>query len=177
LGEPIDAMPKRTIHSIANEKILLRLVTEADLDLTLRWRNQDHIRRWFFTSSIIDPEQHHRWFEQYIERDDDFVFVIEELATQRPIGQVALYHVDWDLRRAEFGRLMIGESDAMGKGFARSATELAIRIAFVDFKLRQLYLEVYAHNTRARAIYESTGFQVVSQQNNLVTMIKNNEAN
>lgn len=170
-------MPKRIIHSVANEKILLRLVTEADLNLTLRWRNQDHIRCWFFTSAIITPEQHHRWFEKYLERDDDFVFVIEERATHRPIGQVALYHVDWDLKRAEFGRLIIGEPDAMGKGFAHLATELAIRIAFVDLNLDQLYLQVFAHNTRARAIYESTGFQVVSQQNDIITMIKNHEAN
>ena len=52
--------------------------------MTLAWRNQDHIRRWFLTSDLISPEQHRAWFEQYQDRDDDFVFVIEETETLKP---------------------------------------------------------------------------------------------
>ena len=65
-------------------RIRLRLLEEQDLPQTLAWRNQDHIRRWFFSSERLTPEQHAGWFARYRQRDDDFVFIIEE--TGHPCG-------------------------------------------------------------------------------------------
>ena len=51
------------------------------------------------------------------------MFVIEETETlKRPVGQVALYNIDWAAGTGEFGRLMIGDADAQGRGLARLAT-------------------------------------------------------
>jgi len=86
---------KRSMPPLVNGRVRLRLLEESDLPLTLAWRNQDDTRRWFFSSASISSEQHRAWFDQYKNRDDDFVFVIEEIDTlKRAIGQVALYHVD-----------------------------------------------------------------------------------
>lgn len=164
-------MSKRFVPVRENEQVRLRLLRSSDLQLTLRWRNQDHIRRWFFHSDLITPEQHARWFEQYAERDDDFVFVIEDVqAGDQPVGQVALYHVDWQQLRAEFGRLMIGEASAAGKGLAFAATQLILQIAFQSLGLREVYLEVYADNSRAIAIYTGAGFQVREHQDQVIEM-------
>ena len=54
-------MPKRIIAPLVNGRVRLRLLEEADLPMTLAWRNQDHIRKWFFHSDVITPEQHRRW--------------------------------------------------------------------------------------------------------------------
>ena len=127
--------------------------------MTLAWRNQDHIRRWFFTSDVIAEEQHRAWFEHYRQRDDDFVFVIDEIETlRRPVGQAALYRVEWTSRRAEFGRLMIGDSEASGLGLAKLATAALTRFAFDAWSLHEVYLDVLETNTRAIAIYEQCGF-------------------
>ena len=164
-------MPKRFVPVRENEQVRLRLLRSSDLQLTLHWRNQDHIRRWFFHSDLITPEQHTRWFEQYAERDDDFVFVIEDVQNGgQPVGQVALYHVDWQQSRAEFGRLMIGEDSAAGKGLAFTATQLTLQIAFQSLGLREVYLEVYADNSRAIAIYTRAGFQVREHQDQVIVM-------
>ena len=127
---------------------------------TLAWRNQEHIRRWFFDSEPLTLERHAAWFARYRERDDDFVFLIEAVGIEaiggglcavpkygtprrafptepRPIGQAALYRVDWDARRAEFGRLMIGEADAAGRGLAREATAAILNLAFGQLGLRR----------------------------------------
>ena len=133
----------------------LRLLEERDLPRTLAWRNQDHIRRWFFSGERLTAEQHARWFARYRQRDDDFVFIIEEIQGSRqtpsavrqkppaseknlrpgpqgerhttrkrvpgacyyvrPVGQAAIYNIDWLRGTAEFGRLMIGEADAAGR--------------------------------------------------------------
>ena len=130
-------MAKRHVAPLVRGRVRLRLLEEGDLPMTLAWRNQDHIRQWFFHSDLITPEEHRRWFEQYRDRDDDFVFVIEETETlKRPVGQVALYHVDWVARRAEFGRLMIGDAEATGLGLARLATRRLVGEALGHWRLR-----------------------------------------
>lgn len=157
-------MSKRVISPFTLGPVRLRLLQESDLQLTLRWRNQEHIRRWFFHSEELTPEQHWRWYEQYRDRDDDFVFIIEELqAASRPVGQVAIYHIDWVKQEAEFGRLMIGEASAAGKGLAYWATRAAVQIAFDILDLQLLYLEVFRQNQRAIHIYEKAGFVTESQ--------------
>ncbi|MBI5651544.1 MAG: GNAT family N-acetyltransferase [Chloroflexi bacterium] len=164
-------MAKRSIPPIVNGRVALRLLEERDLPMTRAWRNQDHVRKWFFTPDPITAEQHRAWFDQYARRDDDFVFIIEELATNRAIGQVALYHIDWNMRRAEFGRLLIGEADANGKGFARAATALLVAHALNELGLREVFLEVFADNVRARAIYARCGFVITARRENIVQMI------
>lgn len=170
-------MAKRHIAPIVAGRVRLRLLEEADLPMTMTWRNQDGIRQWFFASDRITPEQHHRWFEQYLQRDDDFVFVIEETETFcQPVGQVALYHVDWAGGRAEFGRLMIGEAAARRRGLGLLATEALTSLALQTWRLREVYLEVLATNIAAVALYQRCGFLTSHQQGDVVHMRRTAEA-
>ena len=152
-------MSKPYVSPILEDRIRLRLLAAEDLPLTLRWRNRDEVRRWFFHADKITSQQHLQWFEQYQERDDDFVFVIEDVRNNyRPVGQVALYHLDREKSIAEFGRLMIGEPDALGKGFARAATVSVLEFGFKQLDLDTIYLDVYSNNKNAISLYRYVGF-------------------
>lgn len=147
------------------------MLEEDDLPTTLSWRNQDQIRKWFFHSDILTYEQHLNWFRSYQSSEDDYVFIIKELGSQnKPVGQLAIYHIDWIQKRAEFGRLMIGEPSAQGKGLAYAATNLAIKIAFDQLDLREVYLEVLSDNKRALSLYQKIGFKIQSSQDSIVKM-------
>ena len=164
-------MCKLNMAVLEGERVRLRPLSVDDLPMTLAWRNQDGIRERFFQSDLIAPEQHRAWFESYRARDDDFVFVIEETATMKaPVGQVALYHVDWAQRRAEFGRLMIGDLRARGMGLAKAATKLMLGFAARDLRLHEVYLEVYETNAPALAIYRSCGFVESLRSEGIVSM-------
>ncbi len=170
-------MAKRSIAPIEGRRVRLRLLEEADLPLTLAWRNQDHIRRWFLHPNVITWEQHRAWFDQYRDRDDDFVFVIEEMASlRRPVGQAALYRIDWAAGRAEFGRLMIGEHTATGQGLAHESTALLVDHALdglgLGLGLHEIYLEVLADNQPALAIYTACGFQTIDRHTAILVMSK-----
>ena len=160
-------MSKRALPPLRGSRTTLRLLTEADLDRTLAWRNQDRVRTGFVTSSVIPPATHRAWFAAYAERDDDFVFVIEE--GERPVGQVALYGIDWAAGTATFGRLLVGEPDALGRGLASEATGLVIGLAR-QLGLRELRLEVFPDNARAVALYRKHGFEPVGAQDGLLLM-------
>jgi RimJ/RimL family protein N-acetyltransferase len=162
---------KRSLAPLAGDRVRLRLIEETDLARTLAWRNQDHIRRWFVHADVIGPEQHRQWFESYRERDDDFVFLIEETqALRKPVGQVSLYRIDWERRRAEYGRLLIGEEDARGRGLAREATEVLLGHAATAWTIREVELEVFADNAAAIAIYAACGFRVEDRRGRLLCM-------
>jgi len=164
---------KRAIPPLVGHRVRLRLLEEPDLPHTLAWRNRDHIRRWFVYSKVIEPEQHRQWFEAYRDRDDDFAFIIEETQDLRkPIGQVSLYRIDWDQRRAEYGRLMIGEADAAGRGLAYEATEILLRFATTTLGLREIELEVFADNAAAIRIYTACGFRVRERSGALLHMVR-----
>ena len=164
-------MPKRYIAPVVNGPVRLRLLEFADLPMTLAWRNQDHIREWFFHSALITPAQHRTWWERYQVRDDDFVFVIEETETlKRTVGQLALYNIDWVARRAEFGRLMIGDAEARGLGLAGLATSRLVNEAFHVWGLCEVYLEVLPDNVAALAVYRACGFREVRRNSVAVLM-------
>lgn len=166
-------MAKRQVGPLTSGRVRLRLLEEADLPMTLAWRNQDDIRKWFFYSKVITPEQHRKWFEQYGHRDDDFVFVIEERETlRRPVGQLSLYQIDWTVRRGEFGRLMLGDPAAQGLGLGNAATSLLVTEALTTWGLREVHLEVLQTNLPALAIYRSCGFHETGSQDGVVSMSK-----
>lgn len=164
-------MTKRFIHPVENDTVMLRLLEEPDLPLTLSWRNQDNIRRWFLTNDVIPFEKHHAWFHRYQSLDTDFVFVIlaKEL-NLRPVGQISLYAIDWQSQVGEYGRLMIGESEVRGKGLARSASLLLLQIGFEILGLKEIVLEVKQDNLPAISVYRSIGFQETMAENGLIKM-------
>ena len=169
-------MTKRAFPPIQSERVRLRLLEESDLPLTLAWRNQDHVRRWFFNPELITAEQHRAWFGTYVQRDDDYVFIIEQVQPAlRAVGQVALYRIEWQAGRAELGRLMIGESQAAGKGLAREAMRLLVHEALGGLGLHEVYLEVYDDNLPALAIYAACGFRTTARRGKVLTMIKRND--
>ncbi len=165
-------MPKRTILPIENERVILRLLEMDDLPLTLSWRNQDNIRKWFIHTDIILDEKHYSWFERYSELDNDFVFMIlaKDLENQ-PVGQISLYNINWEAGSAEYGRLMIGNPIAQGKGYAKQSTILLLDFAFNILKCREVFLEVKSDNISAMAVYKSAGFVTTESSNELTKMI------
>jgi diamine N-acetyltransferase len=169
---------KRHLPPWQTGRIRLRLLEGHDLPQTLAWRNQDHVRRWFFSGEPLTPEQHAAWFARYQQRDDDFVFIIEETGRSdansglRPIGQAALYNIDWVKGTAEYGRLMIGAADDAGRGLAREATRALVALAFDEFGLQEVHLEVMPGNVRAIRVYEACGFKVGSSTEKAVRMSK-----
>jgi RimJ/RimL family protein N-acetyltransferase len=164
-------MSKKKITALEKKNCQIRLLEEKDLEQLRQWRNQDHIRSCFVNKDIISAEQQQKWWAGYKDREDDYVFIIEEIEEGLgPVGAISLYHIDWDNKRAEYGRLMLGEPKARGKGLARTASELVLLIAFELFLLDEVYLEVYADNQPAIKVYEACGFEQTGLEEGLLKM-------
>ena len=164
-------MTKPVVQPVESGTVRLRLLEEADLEMTLGWRNQDEVRKWFYTSHVLTLEQHRNWvMNSYMPRDNDFIFVIESKMDGIPVGQISLYDIDFGKRRGEYGRLMIGNPAGSRKGFAREATRLILGFAFETLGLDEVYLSVIANNERAIALYKACGFSVDGEEDGSLKM-------
>jgi diamine N-acetyltransferase len=158
---------KRLLQPFGNSTVRLRLITEADLPVTLDWRNREDVRVWFKTSQIITMDQHREWFAQYASRDDDFLFVVEAIG--RPVAQASVYRIDWDEKTAEVGRFIVAPG-AGGLGYVRLACAELLRFCAFTFNLKSVFLEVKEDNTRAIRLYERNGFREVGKSHGLIRM-------
>jgi diamine N-acetyltransferase len=164
-------MPKRQLPRIEDEDIILRPLEKSDLPLTLLWRNQEPIRRWFMNPNVVIEQNHGDWFEGYIGSDTDFVFLILSREFGNiPIGQISLYGIDWPGGIAEYGRLMIGHMAARGKGYAKQATRLLLEFGFGDLGLKEIHLKVKEGNEPAIAVYHAVGFAEKTRKDGWITM-------
>jgi diamine N-acetyltransferase len=162
---------KNSLSPLPGRSMILHLLKEQDLPLTLSWRNRDDIRFNFKTSDILSLDQHVAWWKNYVTNNRDFVFVVHEtINLNRPVGQISVYNIDLDNREAEFGRLMIGEKEARGKGLAKEATKLVVSWAFNTFQLKRIYLDVFKNNTGAVGLYRDCGFSIYGEDAGLYLM-------
>lgn len=162
-------MTSASFAPLARGAARLRLLETSDLTTTLAWRNHPDSRPWFLTSDAITPEGHAAWFRNYLEREDDYLFMVEQDGAR--VAQVSLYRIEPALGRAEFGRLLV-DPERRGRGVSHLATELCLEAA-QQLGIHTLTLEVKADNTRAIRAYERAGFVATGPASGkLITMVR-----
>jgi len=149
-------------YVIQTERLRLRQLELSDLELVLLWRNDPEIRRWFFNGSPITWEQHRNWYARYLKNETDIAFIADDITgLYEPVGVAALYRIDAVTGTAEFGRLMVGNARAKGKGFGLEIVGGICAFGFERLGLNAIDLEVFEHNAAAIKIYNKAGFRTV----------------
>jgi RimJ/RimL family protein N-acetyltransferase len=150
------------LKGVVGTLVRLRPLQAEDLEMTLRWRNQDHIRCQFINTDLIEFEGHKRRFERYLQKDYDYVFIFETTEEPSvPIGQIAVYDVDRQQGTCEIGRLMLGDSEYAGRGFSTEAYGLLIKFIKEQLRMRTIKVVVKETNLPSVAIQKHFGFSVV----------------
>lgn len=137
--------------------IYLRLMTAADTDLIVTWRNRDEVRKNFIYQELFTREGHENWIRNKVETGQVVQMIICENVTHRPLGSVYIRDIDRKHNKAEYG-IFIGEKDARGKGIGTAAAKLMLRYCFEEEGLHRIYLRAFASNQQAIRSYEKAGF-------------------
>ncbi|MBD2864803.1 GNAT family N-acetyltransferase [Paenibacillus oceani] len=143
-------------YTVLYEDIKLRSLEEKDIEKVRNWRNLEWARTSFLNADIISQEQQLAWYQKYIKKENDLMFVIEWGGMD--IGIVALYNIDYTKSIAEFGRLLIGEPLARGKGIGKKVVKAICNFGFNEIKIETIVLEVLESNSYATKIYLDAGF-------------------
>jgi RimJ/RimL family protein N-acetyltransferase len=149
--------------------LILRPLADADLPFTLDWRNRDGARQQFGSAEPLKWDQHARWFQCYLEKSDDLMFIVEEAATQARIGQVGIYAIDTAAHQAEIGRFVVAP-EFQGKGLMRQGIAALLKFAGKELDLASVYLQVRDTNDHAQRLYARLGFTEVSRADGMIKM-------
>lgn len=151
-------------HNYRNEyaNVAIRQVVEGDLECLRQWRNNPSNTKYLKKIPYITSEMQENWFREYLQDETEMIFAIEERENICSLtGSMALYN--FDLEKAEFGRMLIGNSNAHGLNVALNAIKALKEIAQNELNLRVLYLHVYKDNIPALKIYKEIGFIIDSE--------------
>ena len=148
---------------------LVRLLEHRDLAKTLEWRNRDDIRIWFRHSDLLSMESHLGWFQRYLEKEDDFTFVMQT-PDEGIVGQIALYNWQRELKMIEIGRIMVGGNNCQGRGIGQASIEALLSTAKNVLNCESVVLEVKNNNDKAIRLYHRCGFQLTNSVDDMHTM-------
>lgn len=142
---------------LQGEHILLREFQQEDYTALCSWVNDWQRTRYLSTRYWI-PQTAGDVSEYLTDRLQSshtaYHFVIASPKTREYLGQIDLYEVNWRLRCATLGMIVI----APGKGYGTEALRLIRRFAFDTLGLERLELEVHEDNHAALRCYEKAGF-------------------
>ena len=138
--------------------VSLRLITEEDFPLVVKWRNTDRIRYNHVYRGDFTTEGMKKWKETMLDTGRVVQFILcENGIDNRPIGCGHLRDIDRESLSAEYG-IFIGEEDALGRGYGNEAAVLISEYARDGLGLKKLILRAFARNTIAIKSYEYGGF-------------------
>ncbi|KRF67231.1 spermidine acetyltransferase [Bacillus sp. Soil768D1] len=136
--------------------IKLRPLEREDLKYVHKLNNDSRIMSYWFEEPYESFVELQDLFDKHIHKQSERRFIVEK--DKEILGLVELVEIDLIHRNAEFQ--IIIDPQAEGKGYAFTATILAMRYAFHILNLHKLYLIVDEQNKKAIHIYKKAGFQV-----------------
>lgn len=139
------------------DRVMLRPMEPEDTDDVIRMRNNPDVLAQLFSDKPLTREEHLQWLDQIRAQGTRQEFLIVERASGLSAGTIGLNHIDCKHRRAEFG-ILIGDTEARGKGLASEASRLLLDYAFNKLGLHRIYLYAFPDNKQAVHLYRKLGF-------------------
>ena len=137
----------------------LRKLQNKDAEGMLEWMNDPEIQKNFrFPMETREKEKVLHFISNAVteplEGKDIHYAIVDE--QDEYMGTVSLKGADLTARNAEFAISL--RKKAQGKGMGEAATKEILRLAFEEFGLERVYLNVLSENKRALSLYEKCGF-------------------
>jgi RimJ/RimL family protein N-acetyltransferase len=144
---------------IIGERIVLREFRAEDISGIRAWCNDPQITRYLSGrhTKPIPWEQSAEELDRFLRGDAGGVnLVVAQKEGGRYMGQVSLFMIDHQARKAELAIVLGPES--VGQGYGSEAMRLLVAFGFDQINLNRIYLTVNAQNARAIRLYERSGF-------------------
>ena len=157
------------VHHIIKHSVLeyvdykLRPIKKEELELILKWRNSDRIRKNMYEDSIISMKQHKKWFQSL--KSSKSVYLVFEHRT-KPLGVVYFHDIDEKNNKCTWG-FYIGE-ESPGKGTGTILGYLGLEYAFTKLKIRKVSGETFAFNEASIHFHKKLMFKEEGKLNHHV---------
>jgi len=121
-----------------------------------QWLGDVLVSRYLKSEDRIRGGSEQQWLDAVSRSRVDIIWSI--LIGNRQVGLTGIYAINWQSLRGNTG-IVIGESEAWGRGYASEAVRMRTQYAFTETSLQRLHAEVFANNVAARRIIEKVGYK------------------
>lgn len=152
------------IHSYYSEydNVLLRPLAKQDIEKLRVWRNNTEETKYLRNIGYIDESMQKKWYESYLNREDEVVFAIVETSLlNRCVGSLSLYDIKNGI--AEIGKIQIGDPNAHHMGIGHKSLVMAMKIGFELIGLNRIIASVHRDNVAARTNDLKIGFEITGE--------------
>jgi RimJ/RimL family protein N-acetyltransferase len=85
-----------------------------------------------------------KWFERTMASSSDYMFIIQRLSDNKPVGACGLLYVNWVIRAADFSFYIGLDNLYVDKdGLAEEAARLLLDYGFKNLNLNKIWMELY----------------------------------
>ena len=139
--------------------IILKPLEWKNIEELRNLRNKEENRKCFIYQKEITKEEQENWYKKYLEKEEDIMFSAFLKADEEYlIGFAALYDIDKNSKKCEFGRIIVDKNKVTKKGIGYQITKCLCDIGFQNLGLDMIYLEVFSDNIPALKTYLKAGF-------------------
>lgn len=144
------------------QNVRIRPLDKADLEFLRNWRNNVENSKYLTSIPYITSEMQEKWYIRNLDDADEITFAIDEIdELRRVVGSLSLYN--FETKKAEFGKILVGDNEAHGKNVGVNSIKAVLDIAFNELNLKEVYLHVYKNNKSAVNVYRKVGFVIVDE--------------
>lgn len=134
-------------------------VSDEEIDKFTEWMNDFQVTDYTGRSGQITTLLGEReWLENVAKNDENRIFNIVELSSDKLIGTVGLERFNWIERSAVLG-IFIGDKDFRSNGYGSEAIRLILEYGFRYCNLHSIRLDLLSINERAHKCYLKCGFK------------------
>lgn len=150
----------QTIYLHAMDRALLHeyyrgFVMDADIFMDMR----------SFREYSYAPERVDAYFDKLRSQKDRVDFLI--MLNEKPIGEIALKHIDKIARKCELS-IHLQNDSVKNHGYGRQAERLILEYAFQTLGMTTVLANTVLKNTRSRHTLENLGFQETGRDDTFV---------
>ncbi|SJN57296.1 hypothetical protein VR7878_02228 [Vibrio ruber DSM 16370] len=135
--------------SIDGVSYRLRPVRLDDANYIVKLRLEDLERSKYINPISNDIKKQEEWISQYLNKEDDYYFVIENIFTNKSEGLISIYNINNE--KAEWGRWVISKSSIS----AIESVDLIYQVAFNYLGLKRLYCRTIVDNIAVVAFHDN----------------------
>ncbi len=155
-----DAMNLNQLPTIKAQRVLLRPITDADLDALYSIFSDPQVMRYWSTPPLVDMNAARELLREIHESAQQGTFLkwgIARISDNLLIGTATVYNLDLSNGRAEIGYALGREH--WGHGYMNETLNALLGYAFEELNLRRLEADVDPRNAASIRSLERLGFK------------------
>lgn len=142
------------------EKLGIRAIEIEDLPIIHKYRNDEHLRKYFREYREFSITQIEDWYFNMIKDNRFEMFVIVDLDLDEVIGVTGLTYIDWPNKHADIHFYIGKNSEWIEKEYSPIGLKLILNYGFEILNLNKIWAEIYEIDKKKLSFFREKGFKI-----------------